>query len=66
MDIRYSNNKIRKVCINANTARKEYGKNMAEKIYMRIDQIAAADRVEDLVMYHIGRCHQLQGGDDYV
>ena len=34
---------------------------MAEKIHMRIDQISAADSVEMLVRYHIGRCHGLQG-----
>ena len=61
MEVQYKNNKIRKVCTNANTARKEYGNTMAEKIHMRIDQIAAADSVEQLVLYHIGRCHRLQG-----
>ena len=61
MEVQYKNNRIRKVCTNANAARKEYGSTMAEKIHMRIDQIAAADSVEELVLYHIGRCHQLQG-----
>ena len=32
---------------------------MSEKIQMRIDQIKAADTVEEMVQYHIGRCHAL-------
>lgn len=61
MDIKYKNKNILKVCTNADVARKAYGKDMAEKIHMRIDQIAAACTVEELVMYHIGRCHPLHG-----
>lgn len=30
---------------------------MAEKIHMRIDQISAADTVEMMIQFHIGRCH---------
>lgn len=61
MEIRYKNNQIRKVCTHANTARKEYGEKMAEKISLRIDQITAADIVEVLVAGRIGRCHPLKG-----
>ncbi len=34
---------------------------MAEKIQMRIDQIKAADSVDQMIQYHIGRCHPLKG-----
>lgn len=34
---------------------------MAEKIHLRIDQIAAADNVEQMVQFNIGRCHLLKG-----
>ena len=34
---------------------------MAEKIHLRIKQILAADSVEILLQYKIGRCHQLKG-----
>lgn len=34
-------------------------KEMAEKIHMRIDQISAADTVEMMIQFHIGRCHAL-------
>lgn len=48
-----------KVCTNAKISDRIYGKAMSEKIQMRIDEITAADNVEELIMYHIGRCHQL-------
>lgn len=34
---------------------------MAEKIQMRIDQISAADSVETMLRFGIGRCHPLHG-----
>lgn len=32
---------------------------MAEKIHQRIDEIAAADTVEIMIRFRIGRCHAL-------
>ena len=32
---------------------------MSEKIQMRIGEIEAADTVEDMIKYRIGRCHSL-------
>lgn len=34
---------------------------MAEKIFLRIEQIEAADSVEILIQFSMGRCHQLKG-----
>ena len=59
MDITYKNNKIKKVCTDAKTAERTYGREMADKIHQRIDEIRAADTVEMLVQFHIGRCHPL-------
>ena len=59
MDITYRNNKIRKVCTNAKIAEKTYGREMAAKILQRIDEINAADTVEMMIKFHIGRCHAL-------
>lgn len=61
MQIRYRSNKLRKVCENAEEATRKYGSQMAEKIHQRIDEISAADDVELLVRYEIGRCHPLHG-----
>jgi proteic killer suppression protein len=32
---------------------------MAVKIHQRIDEITAADTVEMMIQFHIGRCHPL-------
>lgn len=43
----------------ASVAEREYGPKMAEKIHQRIDQIRAADTVEQMIQFGIGRCHPL-------
>ena len=59
MEITYKNNKIRKICTDIKVAEKTYGAQMAEKIDMRIGEISAADTVEMMIQFHIGRCHPL-------
>ena len=59
MDISYKNKKIEKVCTDAKAAERTYGREMADKIHQRIDEISAADTVEMMVQFHIGRCHPL-------
>lgn len=59
MDITYKSNKLEKVCTDAKVAERSYGKEMAEKIQMRIDEITAADTIEMMIQFHIGRCHSL-------
>lgn len=68
MKIEYNSKGIEKVCTNAAVAEKKYGTEMAEKIHMRIDQIKAAESVEQMIQYHIGRCHPLKGNrkDQYA
>lgn len=61
MKIEYNSKSIEKICTNASVAEKKYGIKMAEKIQMRIDQIKAADSVEQMIQFHIGRCHPLKG-----
>ncbi len=59
LDITYKNKKIEKVCTDAKVADRTYGNEMAEKIHMRIDEIIAADTVEMMIKFRIGRCHPL-------
>lgn len=59
MNVSYRNKKIEKICTNANFATKEYGAEMSDKIQMRIEQISAAENVEMMIEYRIGRCHPL-------
>ena len=61
MEITYKNKNIEKVCTNASYAEKKYGSDMAEKIHQRIDEIDASETVEEMIQYHIGRCHYLKG-----
>ena len=59
MEITYKNNKNRKICTDIKVAEKTYGAQMAEKIDMRIGEISAADTVEMMIQFRIGRCHPL-------
>lgn len=59
MHITYRNKKIEKVCTDARTAERTYGREIADKIHQRIDEISAADTVEMMIQFHIGRCHSL-------
>ena len=42
MDIRYKNNKIRKVCTEARLARRKYGLSMADLLEVRLKQLIVA------------------------
>ena len=59
MDITYKNKKIEKVCTDAKMSDRTYENEMSEKIQMRIGEMEAADTVEEMIKYHIGRCHLL-------
>ncbi|MCR5760899.1 MAG: hypothetical protein K6F82_02710 [Sphaerochaetaceae bacterium] len=60
MVVTYKNRKIETICTDARVAEKKYGREMAEKIQLRVDQLSAADSVEMMIQSHIGRCHQLR------
>jgi proteic killer suppression protein len=59
--IEYKSKKLEKICVNAEVTTKTYGIRMAEQIQRCIDILAAADSVEMLIKYRIGRCHILKG-----
>ena len=61
MVVEYNSKRIEKVCTDASVAERKFGPRMAEAIQLRIDQISAADSVEEMLQYHIGRCHPLKG-----
>lgn len=61
MQVIYKSRRIEKVCSNACEAEKRFGSEMAEKIHQRIDEIKAADTVEEMMQFKIGRCHPLKG-----
>lgn len=59
MQIKYDNKAIEKVCTNASYAKKKYGERISELIHQRIDEITAAESIEQMVKFGIGRCHPL-------
>ena len=59
LEITYRNRKIERICTNAEAAERAYGRDMADKIHQRIDELSAADTIEMMIQYHIGRCHPL-------
>ena len=61
MQITYKSRRLEKVCTSAYEAEKQYVREMAQKIQMRLDQISAADSVEMMIQFKIGRCHPLTG-----
>lgn len=61
VQIEYRNSRLAKICTSIYAAEKKYGREMAEKIHLRIKQILASPGVEMLIQYRIGRCHELKG-----
>lgn len=61
MKLEFKSKKLQNICTNASVAEKEYGSRMAELIHQRIDEITAADTVEMLLKFRVGRCHALKG-----
>ena len=59
LDVEYRNKSIKSVCTDASIAEKKYGREMAEKLQRRIDQIRAATSIEEMIQFRIGRCHPL-------
>ena len=59
MEIEYRTKNLEKVCTIASEAKKKYGQKRAEKIHLRIDQMHAAENVEQMIQFRIGNCHLL-------
>ena len=59
MEITYKNKKIARICTDAQTAEKYHGREMAEKIHQRVSEIEAADTIDMMIRFRIGRCHPL-------
>lgn len=51
MDITYKSKKLERICTDAKAADRAYGKEMSEKIHMRIDEIQIA-HIMEIVDYH--------------
>ena len=61
MLVEFKNKHLKRICMDASYAAKEFSTRMAEAIHKRIDQIRSMDTVEHLVQFNVGGCHKLKG-----
>jgi proteic killer suppression protein len=61
LEISFKTKKLERVCIDFASAKKKYSLEMAGKISQRLNELQAANSVENLVQYSVGRCHLLSG-----
>ena len=61
MIVDYKSKKIKKICTDFSSAKKEHGNELALKIFQRIEQISASNSIDELISFNIGRCHALSG-----
>jgi proteic killer suppression protein len=61
LSVTYKSNHLSRICTDYSVAKREYGDRMAFLIHQRIEQLQAANSVEVLVQFSIGRCHPLLG-----
>lgn len=60
MDIVFKNQKFKKECNNQRLLQKQHGQIRAKRIRQRLDDLRAADVLEDMRNLP-GRCHELRG-----
>ena len=61
MIVKFADNQMKKICTNASVAIKKYGIQMATIIAQRISELEAADTIDQLMSFHVGKCHRLKG-----
>lgn len=61
LQLTYKSKRIEKACTDFQEAEKQYGTQIAEALHLRLEQISAADSVELLVRFAVGKCHPLTG-----
>ena len=61
LKITFKSNKLGTICTDSSVTRKTYNLEMAEKIAQRMEELEAADSVDMLLQFQIGRCHPLKG-----
>ena len=61
MQITYRTNSLERQCTDFKVARKDFGKECALILHQRIGELEAADSIEMMTKFGIGRCHPLHG-----
>lgn len=60
MDIMFSNRKMEKICNSQTLLVQKYGARQAKLIRRRLDELAAADTLDDMRRLPQARCHELR------
>ena len=61
MKLTYKSKKLEKECKDYTKAVKSYGPQSAKKLYQRVKELTAANSLDEMVEFMIGRCHPLTG-----
>ena len=61
MDIIFSTSKLRKLCNDRSRLTRKYGFRQAALIRQRLDELRAAETLQDLRYLPAARCHELTG-----
>ena len=59
--IEFRTRKLRKCCESMKEAQRRWGREAALKLFQRLQELRAADNVEELMLLPAARCHQLKG-----
>ena len=61
MEITYKTNSLEKICTNIKEAKKRYNKQIAEKLFMRINELQNIKNLDDFSKIRSARLHPLKG-----
>jgi proteic killer suppression protein len=64
LQLKYKSKSLEKECTDYSKAIRSYGQNCAKILHRRIQELKAAETLEEMVNFRIGRCHPLKG--DYL
>ncbi len=65
MIIYFKSKKLQKLCNDFKKAQKEFGKEIALKLFQRIQELVAVDTLDELSYLPPARCHMLKGRRKY-
>jgi proteic killer suppression protein len=61
LEVYFKSRNIERICTDYTFSKRKYGERMAYLIHQRIGELKAAESVDMLVQFSIGRCHPLKG-----
>jgi plasmid maintenance system killer protein len=61
LKIHFDDSKLQKACNNSRLLKKQHGEKRAKRIRRRLDDLLAAESLEDMRPPWPGRCHELTG-----